>query len=820
MRLLRPAALLFLLAAGALWFAALGVPERASAHAVLERSTPAQDQRLSAAPPLVETWYSEPLERALTSLQVPDTQGNPVHTGETQFSDDPLYASIALPPDLAPGVYTVAYQNVSTVDGHGWSGALAFIVLNADGTDPGGTAFAPEGFEGGGQGFLPEVGDSVLRWMALLAAVGLGGAAAFYLVVAQPAAGFLDDAARRRVQEALMDTTAVLALAAMPVLILAGAGQLGLLVDRLGGSDALDDVLFNTRTGALLLARHGLALIIVLLFLPALLSERWRSGARAAWLCALAMLSSLGLLITYSLGSHAGVGGGQFWSVGSDFVHLAATAAWLGTLLQLPLVFWWSRDRLHGSDRLLYLANVFDRFSWLAVVSVTLIIATGVFNGFVQLPTLESLWDTTYGRVLIVKLGLILPLLGVAGVNAVLLKPALVDAIDALRGLEPEERPRSTEQALADARLGRLQRALPRTAAIEFLLGAAVIASVSILAQSTTAEGELRQQAAVAPGEFRVSDQAGDLEVELLIEPYTVGVNTFTTTLQPLGSAQLGEVLDVELRAVFDDPSAPASAGVGAARQALAATDDPAVFRAEATLLTQPGDWRLEARIRRREAEDVSARFVASQLGGALATAAEPEGLFDLPFTSFNWNDVAGGALVALGLAGALLWLYRPPSWQRSTGTAVGLGGAFIAAAGVALFVIVPDEPPAIPFDSPVPATEVSLARGRASFENNCRMCHGPQGEGDGPLAAGLRIPPPPYRDHVPVHSDRVLFNWISEGIPIDSEDKNMPSFKDDLSTEERWNLVNFLRDTWGEGAPVAEPDASPTPGAPQQTAR
>ena len=92
---------------------------------------------------------------------------------------------------------------------------------------------------------------------------------------------------------------------------------------------------------------------------------------------------------------------------------------------------------------------------------------------------------------------------------------------------------------------------------------------------------------------------------------------------------------------------------------------------------------------------------------------------------------------------------------------------------------------------------------------NNCMACHGPRGEGDGPMSSSLPLPPPRLGDHVPYHSDGTLFLWISEGIPLDGDEKNMPSFKSQLSEDERWHLVNYLRATFssGEFEPVLPED-------------
>lgn len=781
----------------------------AGAHAVLERSLPVQNQELAQPPERVEAWFSEPLERSLTELKVLDTEGRPVQRGPTLFSDDPTYAAVAVPPDLAPGIYTVSYQNVSSVDGHQWSGGFSFVVLLPDGTRPTGTAFHTPG---GGQGFLPGIGDSTLRWFGLLAATALAGAMVFYLLVSRPAAGFLEEGEQRRVQDAAMALVADIAVMALPVLVLSLAGQLFLLADRLGGPQAIDDILFDTRTGQVWLSRLGISLALALLFAPALFSEAYRIGSRATMIVALALVGSLGLLMTYSLSSHADASGGAFWAVGSDFLHFLATGAWIGALLQLPLVFWWSRNRLDDSKRLLYLANVLDRFSWLAVISVALLLGSGTFNAFVQLPTLASLWDTTYGRVLIVKLGLIVPMLGMAAINGVFLKPALVDAIDALHEEQGTEQPSGDQRERFARRLQRVQRALPWTTVLEFALGAAVLISVAVLTQSTTADGELREKAGKPSGNFVTLGETKDLTAELLIEPFGLGLNTYTVTITPKPGQEQGEVLDVALIASYDDPNAPPSAGRSGTRQELTSTDQAGVWSAEAALLTQPGDWSVEMRIQRRSLDDERVVVGVQNVGGYLASPKTKKDLLDLPFTFVDWNVVAGGAMVVLGLGAFLIWRNRPPSWQRATANSVGLASLCGLIAGVVLIFGVDVHTPVLESDSPVPPSQESLVLGRQLFERNCMMCHGETGEGDGPAAAGLDVQPPRYVDHIPYHNDGTLFYWITNGIARDGV-LNMPAWKEKLTETERWTLVTFLRQTWGSGSfePVLPEDTPRT---------
>jgi copper transport protein len=801
----------------ALWFVALllalGVavvalrPGEASAHAVLERSSPAQGQKIPLAdvPDLVETWYSEPLERPLTSVRVLDTAGSPVHTGDTVFSDDQFYAAVALPADLGPGIYTASYTNVSQADGHTWSGSFSFIVLNADGSVPPGQPVELKG-PGAGQGYLPSAAETAMRWIGMVAAVMIAGAAGFLLLVARPAGDFLDDDRRARVQETSVAQAASLTLLAGPLVFVSVCGEVLLLADRLGGLDNLDTILLDTRGGQLWLSQIGIAIAFQLLALPLLLSPAFRQSGQGGIVFVPALIGALGLLMTYSLGSHANAGAGQFWSVASDFVHFVATAGWLGGLLQLPLILWWTQRRLEEPDRVLYRANVLDRYSWLSVVSVALLIGTGTFNGFVQLPNFPSLYETTYGRVLIAKLALIIPLLGVAALNAIFVKPALVRAIDDLHGGDRSARPKGAELSRTSERLARLQRLLPRTAALEFALGVAVLVSVAVLAQTTTASGELRSDAAKPSGSFESSVVAEDVELRLLIEPFGIGVSTYTVELTPASGGELGEVQGVRLRAFFDDPNRPIAAGVSGTDLDLEPTGEPAVWSTESALLTQPGNWEVQVRIQRRDADDLATTLTVREVGGFLARGRGPDDLFDLPFTFVDWNIVAGGAMLVLGIGALLIWRNRPPTWQRGTGASVALSSAASLMAGVVLLFGVSADHADLLLDNPIERTPDSVAAGKLIYDNNCQVCHGADGKG-GNRAADLTL-------HVPAHGDGTLFFWISEGLPLDSERKDMPSWKDRLSATGRWNVVNYLKAAFGSGQfePVLPPDLQPTP--------
>jgi mono/diheme cytochrome c family protein len=124
--------------------------------------------------------------------------------------------------------------------------------------------------------------------------------------------------------------------------------------------------------------------------------------------------------------------------------------------------------------------------------------------------------------------------------------------------------------------------------------------------------------------------------------------------------------------------------------------------------------------------------------------------------------------MLALALAGAASWLaFR----YRDTGPWV-----------------VPEAAKAIA--NPVPATSASIVAGASLYSDNCARCHGDRGDGDGPDANMYRPPPAALSramrsNHM---TDGEIFWKIGEGR------RPMPSFKKDLTDEQRWQLVNFLR--------------------------
>lgn len=105
---------------------------------------------------------------------------------------------------------------------------------------------------------------------------------------------------------------------------------------------------------------------------------------------------------------------------------------------------------------------------------------------------------------------------------------------------------------------------------------------------------------------------------------------------------------------------------------------------------------------------------------------------------------------------------------------------------------------------NPVPADEISIARGAELYQINCQMCHGDGGKGDGTVAAFLvkKKPADLTSEAVQAKSDGSWFLTISNGIwnpnntlfPEAQFSGQMPPLNENLSIRERWDVVNYLR--------------------------
>ncbi|MFJ4434681.1 copper resistance CopC/CopD family protein [Streptomyces sp. NPDC088923] len=391
----RLALLLASLAAALLAVLAGAAP--ASAHAALVDSDPKQGSVLDTAPERVVLDFSEKIGVSDNAVRVLDPSGERVDTGKLTdlSSGSRARYAVKLHAGLPDGTFTVAYQVVSA-DSHPVAGAFTFSIGAPSKT----SAVVPEAEAGGGLvGFLYDVG----RYVAYAGFVVLVGGAAFVL-------GCWPRGTRlRALQRLVVSGWVALTAATLALLVLrgsyTGSGKFSDVFD-LG---ALGDVL-QTKPGAALVSRL-LLLAVAALFIAVLFgayARREDAAERRDLGFGLAIggpVVAIGLASTWALAEHASVGLQTSVAMPVDILHLLAVAAWLGGLTALLVALY--RDPAIESVAV-------DRFSRLAFTSVVVLVGTGIYQSWRQLGTWSALTGTSYGQLLLVKVGLVVLLVAVA----------------------------------------------------------------------------------------------------------------------------------------------------------------------------------------------------------------------------------------------------------------------------------------------------------------------------------------------------------------------------------------------------------------------
>jgi copper transport protein len=745
--------------------AGLLIPEPVHAHAELASSDPPANASLPVAPERLTLTFTEPIDLGTAQIALLDDRQAAVEgLGAISLDAPGTTASLSVPV-LQPGVYTVSYQVTSATDGHVTAGIFAFLV------DPTGTQPAPALPT---ETSSPSSGPDVVaaRWLALATTLGLLGVALFWLVSARPA---------------LAKATGISQAAPWGLLTLLAAGAGGGLVLYLtlsarpiveagahvghGSGFPLD---FASPFGstpfanAMRVALAGAGAAFVVAAARFFAADEARRGARpsgptahdARWLMAVIALTAVSLVGTSLAGHVASLGGPLFALV--DFGHLLAVAIWIGPLPGVLLLAFRARGALGDALR---------RHSQVALVAAPIVVLTGFANSPFVIGPSRELVASGYGNLLLGKVVLFSVAVGIGAMNYFL-----------VRG-------------------GHFRRTLPLIG-VELTVGVLAILAAAGMVTGQPAATRASVLTTSAIGTAHLYGTAGESSVHVAINLPTPGTARYDVAVAEATTG--ADRTDVQRVIMVFIP--PAESGLPPERVQLDQAEEPWLWSTAGAYTPVVGTWEVEVIVRRVGEFDESANFELPVILPLPAQRVPPPDTgvgVPLPLAAL-WTILPNGTLgwaiplILLALAAGLGVVDRRGGSRASSLLRVGVVlVAVLAGAGVASRAAVQaaNQPPtaAAGMANPEPATADSILRGRNLYLANCAACHGINGDGDGPTAAGWLPPLESLGGVVPVLSDGA----IAYDIAVGRAGTRMPAFASTLSENDRWDLVNYLRTLW-----------------------
>jgi copper transport protein len=355
---------------------ALLAPSAALGHVILESSQPVTQSRLETPPNEIRLRFNQAVTVSPGAIQVLAPDGTLLSATATTSEEGRVVTAPVSRVARGAG-YTVRWRVIGG-DGHAPAGVFTFGV---------GVAAPPPTEAVGASGATWR--DDVARWALFVALALLIGPLVVRLVVVRgpvPA----------RVERGFHLVGVVAAFLVIDV---------GIVAFVLRASNALQlplgDLLYGDLQPFAEKTRFGIAFLVMTLgfgIVAAVLLLAWILERPELRWPALAL--SLALASGLSLSGHQATEDNAGWlSQAADWVHLVAASVWAGGLVALAFLVWPLAPSLRR--------NTFLGFARLAVLLVGVMVLAGAYLALARLPEASDLWQTQYGRLLLLKLGIV-----------------------------------------------------------------------------------------------------------------------------------------------------------------------------------------------------------------------------------------------------------------------------------------------------------------------------------------------------------------------------------------------------------------------------
>jgi copper transport protein len=364
----------------------------ASAHAALVSTNPGQGKTVPTAPSEVTITFSENISAVNDKIRVvaPDgsraDQARPVVTGATLH--------IPLRPNLSNGTYLVSFRIISA-DSHPVPGGFSFSIGS-----PSATA-RPAADQGKTDTFVT-IAIPIVKYLGYAGLLLLVGAALVLLLL------WPSRLSSKGPRTVLAAGFGLIILSSVLAFLLQAPYENGTTIAQTTASGYA--AIFSSQFGAVMLARIGVLAVIAVVLSAALRRVQTHGEPARSDLMVLGILGAV-VAATWPLAGHAAASPVPAVTVVIDAVHIGAMAIWLGGLAMLA-GFLLRPGRYRATDK--ELGAILPVWSRWATLAVSALLLAGVTQALIEIDSIDGLLKTNYGRLILVKVGLIVVILGFA----------------------------------------------------------------------------------------------------------------------------------------------------------------------------------------------------------------------------------------------------------------------------------------------------------------------------------------------------------------------------------------------------------------------
>ncbi|MEO1665427.1 MAG: CopD family protein [Chloroflexota bacterium] len=716
-----------------------------SAHGYIVRSIPEDRAELERAPTRVQYWFSEPLERQFSRIELLDNTGTVIASGGVDPEDDSLLV-LRPPTDLPDGAYVVSLRPAFASDGHVVGETRVFFV---------GERVA--GVEGSAASDAAVPLEVVWRGIVLTSTALLLGVFVLYDRVLLPAwgnkqyiAGFLPP----RVLTRLTWIAGVALTVAIAGNVLAIFQNAMVLFDaslpRVVGSNLWNTARIGSRSGETWTVRMALLLILAALLALTIYWRDEKPRTIAPFWRALMWGTAL-MTGTFAVSSHAAGSLVMPW-VGllMHWLHLTAVSVWTGGLVALVLVMPVALRPYEGEKRRVALLAAMRRFSGVAVAALLVTVTSGIYNSLNWLFSPADV-GTSYGMALVYKMLLFVGLLAVGAVHHIAARPERY----------------AQWQALIE-RMGSWRVTLP----LEAVFVVAVLISAGFVSSTPPPTPDFIESDVPAP---RADAAADNLTAQMTISPGGPGVNTYDVRMVTETEAALVGTWRAAPDTVFVRMVQPSTDVRGEWLEAEAVED--ALFVAAGDEIDTEGEWLTLVDV-------VTAEGESTRLAYQWNITNDASVLETIPPRWQHWLALAGViAALCYAVAPAYRAFMQRMNLNALTVSVVLLGvvsTGVIIRGSFAYISYVQEQsglgaaPPPDVINTVLPDAD-SLRAGADLYATNCVW------ERDSRDFEALV-------ERLPRTRDAELYNFTREGF------RGLPACNALQSETDRWHVVNFIR--------------------------